>query len=155
MISLLPMPSYVEVEVVHWQGLWRGGLWEPNSPNIWIPHVFLHIVTNFQLSRTTTWGILNWKLITRGKETWGIQKLGQLGCQWPPLLRSFKINLIQLPTTCIANVLRITYIMIYGWWIRGLGKNYHRIFQDKTIVNYTSIIPSFKQHYSKHYLPRR
>ena len=41
------------------KGLWRGGLCEPNQPYIWIPHVFLHMVTNFQLSRTTSWGIIN------------------------------------------------------------------------------------------------
>ena len=35
------------------------GLWEHDQPIISIPHVFLHLVTNFQLSRTTPWGILN------------------------------------------------------------------------------------------------
>ena len=40
------------------KGLWRGGLCEPNKHYIWIPHVFLHMLTNFQLSRTTSWGII-------------------------------------------------------------------------------------------------
>ena len=41
------------------KGLWRWGLWEPNKRNIGIPHVFLHLVTNFQPCRTCPWGLMD------------------------------------------------------------------------------------------------
>ena len=52
-------PSKIFGRTFTLKGLWKGGICEPNQPYTWIPHVFLHMVTDFQLSRPTSWGIIN------------------------------------------------------------------------------------------------
>ena len=53
MQSLQQWYNYPKISCCYLKGLWRGGHWELNSPHFWIPHVLLHLVTNFQLCIST------------------------------------------------------------------------------------------------------